>query len=185
MSTQGLITTLTNAVNARRKKWAVMRGRIALSAMQNFSFLLEHRGYTGSLSFNHDHGKLTVTVRTNEDAMKEATGKKGRNKDPKSLSGGEKSFSTICLLLSLWAAMGSPIRALDEFDVFMDSVNRTLSMEIMVTAARDEVKCQYILISPQSMMNVAMGPDVHVVKMYDPDRKWANGQTTLDAHVIR
>jgi len=30
------------------------------------------------------------------------------------LSGGEKSFSTICLLLSLWEAMGAPIRCLDE-----------------------------------------------------------------------
>ncbi|CAG8747645.1 15581_t:CDS:1, partial [Dentiscutata heterogama] len=32
------------------------------------------------------------------------------DKDPKSLSGGEKSFSTICLLLALWEAMGCPIR---------------------------------------------------------------------------
>jgi chromosome segregation ATPase len=40
-------------------------------------------------------------------------------KDPKSLSGGEKSYSTICLLLSLWASMRNPFRALDEFDVFM------------------------------------------------------------------
>lgn len=37
----------------------------------------------------------------------------------KSLSGGEKSFSTICLLLSLWDNMTVPFRALDEFDVFM------------------------------------------------------------------
>jgi chromosome segregation ATPase len=32
----------------------------------------------------------------------------------KTLSGGEKSFSQVCLLLSLWEAMGSPIRCLDE-----------------------------------------------------------------------
>lgn len=35
----------------------------------------------------------------------------------KTLSGGEKSFSQICLLLALWEAMGSPIRCLDELYV--------------------------------------------------------------------
>ena len=40
------------------------------------------------------------------------TNDKGRQTS--TLSGGEKSFSTICLLIALWDAMGSPIRCLDE-----------------------------------------------------------------------
>jgi chromosome segregation ATPase len=40
----------------------------------------------------------------------EDSAKQQRDKDPKSLSGGEKSFSTICLLLALWEAIGCPIR---------------------------------------------------------------------------
>ena len=46
--------------------------------------------------------------------MNPAGSERGTRKDPKSLSGGEKSFTQVCMLLSVWEAMGSPIRALDE-----------------------------------------------------------------------
>jgi chromosome segregation ATPase len=95
------------------------------------------------------------------------------------LSGGEKSFSTICLLLALWEAMGSPVRCLDEFDVFMDQINRDVSMNMMVGAARRAVSRQFILITPQSMNNANIGDDVTIHKMSDPER----GQTTLTQFV--
>ena len=73
-----------------------------------------------------------MQVQTDDQAIKKATGG-NRDKDPRVLSGGEKSFSTICLLLSLWESIGCPLRCLDEFDVFMDAVNRRISMKMMVS----------------------------------------------------
>lgn len=77
-----------------------------------FGFHLSTRSFTGKLQFNHDKNLLNLRVQTDDIAA----GTQGnRQKDAKSLSGGEKSFSTICLLLTMWEAVGCPVRCLDEF----------------------------------------------------------------------
>ena len=68
--------------------------------------------------FDHAAGTLVLKVQTDEAAAMAGT---QREKDTKSLSGGEKSYAQMCLLLALWESIGSPIRCLDEFDVFMDA----------------------------------------------------------------
>ena len=65
----------------------------------------------------------------------------------------------------MWEAMGAPVRCLDEFDVFMDSVNRDVSMEMLIRFARDSVGKQFILITPQNMGKVNVhDEDITVVK---------------------
>ena len=153
----------------RRERWALFRKYIAHKARVQFAYLLSERQFKGDIHI--DHKAKTLSIAVEPDITK--VGSKGRQ--TRTLSGGEKSFSTICLLLSLWEAMGSPIRCLDEFDVFMDNVNRDVSMKMMIAAARRAVSRQFILITPQAMANVQIGTDVKIHKMSDPER----GQRTI------
>ncbi|KAI3653288.1 hypothetical protein MP228_001235 [Amoeboaphelidium protococcarum] len=188
-----LIQKLRHAYITRMASLKKFKENIAVRAGQAFCWLLRHRQYVGYLKFDHEKKRLIVHVETGGKGDQQETtatqveeNRKAarRKKDPKSLSGGEKSFATVCLLLALWEAMGCTIRALDEFDVFMDTVNRKLSMDLLIGTARDSLRTQYILITPQSMgSNVVTGPDIKVIRMEDPERRWQGGQQVLDRYM--
>ncbi|RKP07454.1 hypothetical protein THASP1DRAFT_17035 [Thamnocephalis sphaerospora] len=137
---------LRNALSLRVKRLEAYKHMVAKRARHNFLWNLAQRGYTGKLDFDHKNRRLTPRVQTDEHVQDRTA-----EKDPRSLSGGEKSFSTICLLLALWESMGCPIRGLDEYDVFMDAVNRSISTRMIVDSARLAQRTQFILITPQSM----------------------------------
>jgi chromosome segregation ATPase len=61
-------------------------------------------------------------------------------------------------------------------DVFMDSVNRERSMQMIIQAARRSIGRQFIFITPQSMNNVQLADDVKIIRMSDPERN----QTALN-----
>ncbi|EKM51961.1 uncharacterized protein PHACADRAFT_102496 [Phanerochaete carnosa HHB-10118-sp] len=161
--------SLRKSIRVRLARWHEFRRHIALRCKIYFSYHLSNRGYFGKVLFDHVGGTLQLKVQTDDQA---GTQGGNREKDPRSLSGGEKSFSTICLLLSLWESIGCPIRCLvvDEFDVFMDAVNRRISMRMMIDTANASDRKQYILITPQDMTNIQIGKTVRVHRMSDPER---------------
>ncbi|KAK3704529.1 Structural maintenance of chromosomes protein 6 [Vermiconidia calcicola] len=155
---------LKDTLKYRHFRWKMFRKMISSRARITFMYLLSERQFRGRVIMNHGDKELDIKVEPDLSRSSD------HGRETKTLSGGEKSFSTICLLLSIWEAMGSPIRCLDEFDVFMDNVNRATSMTMMIQAARQNVGRQFILITPQSMNNVDFGDDVKVHKMTDPER---------------
>ncbi|KXN81796.1 Structural maintenance of chromosomes protein 6 [Leucoagaricus sp. SymC.cos] len=164
------VTTLNKRLEKslikRYARWEGFRRHIALRTKVVFQYHLSQRGYFGKLLFDHEKRQLVLKVQTDDQASQADQ----KEKDPRSLSGGEKSFSTICLLLALWESIGCPIRCLDEFDVFMDAVNRRISMKMMIDTANASNQKQYILITPLDMSNVSWGTSVRVHRMSDPQR---------------
>ena len=87
----------------------------------NFTLQLSARNYVGKLDFNHKDKVLLIVVNPDSRASAAAL---DVQRDIRSLSGGEKSYSSVSFILALWESMNPPFRVLDEFDVFMDAVNR-------------------------------------------------------------
>ncbi|KAK6352692.1 Structural maintenance of chromosomes protein 6 [Orbilia blumenaviensis] len=163
---------LQQAFEERMERWSYFRKYISVQSRYQFRFLMSEREFDGKLAFDHKRGVLQLRVQPSQQAT-------DTQRNAKTLSGGEKSFSQICLLLALWEAMGSPFRCLDEFDVFMDAVNRGVSMGLIIKAARNSVGKQFILITPQdvSTKGIDETADVRIVRMPDPERN----QTRLQA----
>lgn len=122
-----LLRLLKYSFSLRMKQFRKFQRHISARSRINFNYLLSERAFRGKLEIDHKAKLLDVHVEPDETS----NNKKGRQ--TKTLSGGEKSFSSICLLLSLWEAMGAPLRCLDEFDVFMDDVNRDVSTKMIVS----------------------------------------------------
>ena len=122
-----LLALLKASFKQRMIMFRYFRRHISSRSRIMFNYLLSERAFRGALSIDHKHKMLDVRVEPDD------TKKSGKGRNTKTLSGGEKSFSSICLLLSLWEAMGAPLRCLDEYDVFMDDVNRDVSARMIVS----------------------------------------------------
>ena len=102
-----IVQALKKSLMIRMDRWHEFRRHIALRCKLVFQYHLSERGYYGKVLFDHVNQTLQLKVQTDDQTLTQ-----GRDKDPRSLSGGEKSFSTLCLLLSLWDSIGCPIRCL-------------------------------------------------------------------------
>ena len=110
---------MNDAMLLRGDKIKDFRKYIAIRAKFAFHQYLLERQYEGALGFDHKERKLVLSIKTTD---QELTKKGNQRKDTKSLSGGEKSFSTVAFFLSLWEAIESPIRCLVSLFSF-DSVS--------------------------------------------------------------
>ena len=98
---------LGQMLQQRKTGFKTIRLNTCKNINRNFSTLLCVRGYIGKLEFDHKDSILNIQVNPNSNA-------KGAGLDisrnVRSLSGGEKSYSSVSLVLALWNAMTPPFR---------------------------------------------------------------------------
>ncbi|OAG31088.1 hypothetical protein NEDG_01862 [Nematocida displodere] len=138
-----------------------MKLEMSERASETFQNLMTMREYTGNLLFNHETEELDLSV---------VVAKNSRG-STSTLSGGERSFASICLLLSLWPLISSPIRILDEFDVFMDGLNRKAALHLVMDVSRS-LPSQVILITPLGITDIPV--DIcQVITLKSPEKEEA------------
>lgn len=116
--------------------WKKLKDKIG----NGFQKFLRGRNFSGKVMINDDKKTLQI------EAAPEASSNRGIS----TLSGGEKSFTQIALLMSIWKAMSVGLVALDEYDVFMDKINRSFSLHLLAkTVDRGNMQC--LIITPQDV----------------------------------
>uniref|UniRef100_A0A8C1PF28 Structural maintenance of chromosomes protein 6 n=1 Tax=Cyprinus carpio TaxID=7962 RepID=A0A8C1PF28_CYPCA len=160
---EAFIRQLSEIMNSRHNVYSELRMYLSVRCKYYFDSMLSQRGYIGKMTFDHKNETLSISVQPGE-------GGKASLSDMRSLSGGERSFSTVCFVLSLWAIAEAPFRALDEFDVYMDMVNRRISMDMMLKIAASQRYRQFIFLTPQSMSSLPDNRLIRILRLSDPDR---------------
>ncbi|KFQ68160.1 Structural maintenance of chromosomes protein 6, partial [Phaethon lepturus] len=163
------IRLLEEIMTQRFKIYRQFLRLLSLRCKLYFDHLLRIRACSGKILFDHKNETLSITVQPREED-------KAALNDVRSLSGGERSFSTVCFILSLWSITESPFRCLDEFDVYMDMVNRRIAMDMILKVADSQQHRQFILLTPQSMSSLPTSSRIRILRMQDPER----GQRTLN-----
>ncbi|GLH00532.1 Structural maintenance of chromosomes protein 6 [Gryllus bimaculatus] len=119
----------------------------------------------GSMDFDDSARTLNVEI---------APAQETERRETKSLSGGERSYSTVSFILSLWECVEPPFYFMDEFDVFMDKVNRRIVINNLIWYAQQNKKHQYVFLTPQDTSQITTSEDVTIYRLDDPERTAAN-----------
>ncbi|ETV90947.1 hypothetical protein H310_14361 [Aphanomyces invadans] len=152
----------------RKLKWAALRKEIATRTSMGFNKYMKHRNFAGKLKFHHDDQRLDIAVVANDGGTKLSI-----VNDMKQLSGGERSYTQVALLMALGECIECPFRVMDEFDVFMDSINRTQTLQLLIDTAKTEKTKQFIFVTPNDLSSIREDRMVKIQKLQPPRDRFA------------
>eukprot|EP00210_Caulerpa_lentillifera_P003082 g2944.t1 len=115
--------------------------KMAKRVSDHFKKYMRKRGHSGQIKIDHANMRVQILVRP--------AGQQHGSTDMATLSGGERSYTTVSLLMSFASVVSSPFHCMDEFDVFTDVMTKHYSMKILLeTAATEKFNSQFIFFSP-------------------------------------
>ncbi|XP_027028107.2 structural maintenance of chromosomes protein 6 [Tachysurus fulvidraco] len=158
------IDRLDNIMTDRQARYKTLRRSLSVRCKLYFNNFLIKLNCCGSMMFDHNNETLSISV-------KPPGQENDKINDMRSLSGGERSFSTVCFILSLWEITESPFRCLDEFDVYMDMHNRRISLDLLLELSERQHLRQFIFITPLSTSHLPKSNHIKIHQLQDPDRE--------------
>lgn len=124
-----------------------------LKVIESFDLVLLIRKIKGQLIINSEEQSMTITM--------------FENISTSCASGGERTFATVALILALWSNMQLPFYSIDEYDVYMDNVNRLATTQLLMMAI-EQRKNQFIFLTPQDISHIKKNHNIKIVKLKEP-----------------
>lgn len=137
---------------------------MSLRCKHKFNVLMALRNYTAEAVIDHKEKTLELKVIPRDSNVANAVS------NTKALSGGERSYSTVAFLISLWSCVDHPFYFLDEYDVFSDEHNRHMMTKLLFNEADKKRYRQYGFLTPQDFSNIQASDTITIHKLQDPDR---------------
>ncbi|GAX84013.1 hypothetical protein CEUSTIGMA_g11438.t1 [Chlamydomonas eustigma] len=144
------VDALRAALTKRQNDYERMKDHVRDDVSNRFNGLMYRRSHLGRVEVNEENQELVLMVQVkgaNDKTSKPVT-------DLKQLSGGERSYTTVSFLLAVGNYSECPFKCMDEFDVFMDPVNRRVATETLLEAAFLNASIQHIFLTPQDIQTV-------------------------------
>ncbi|XP_018567595.1 structural maintenance of chromosomes protein 6 [Anoplophora glabripennis] len=154
------VQELITAMERRNRHYKLTENHFIDIIKHSFRKILEARQFEGTIEINMREKKLELIVIPQHGSQGLTT--------TSNLSGGERSFSTVAFLYSLWHCMEFPFYFLDEFDVYMDKLNRTKVIDILLHHAKSKPELQFVFLTPQDVSFI--NKDVSILRLQDPER---------------
>lgn len=141
-----------------------LRQHMSLRCKEKFHRLMALRNYSAEADIDHGEKTLELKVIPRDSQVSNAVS------NTKSLSGGERSYSTVAFLIALWSCVDHPFYFLDEYDVFSDEQNRHMMTMLLFDEASRKKDKQFGFLTPQDFSNIQASDTITIHKLQDPER---------------
>ncbi|KAL1512549.1 hypothetical protein ABEB36_002130 [Hypothenemus hampei] len=151
---------LNKAVELRQKHYKLSENYFITFMKHSFKKVLDFRQFKGTIKIDMEKKLLDLVVMPQQGSQGVTV--------TSNLSGGERSFSTVAFLYALWQCMDFPFYFLDEFDVYMDKLNRSKVIDILLHHANSKPDLQFVFLTPQDVSFLKQ--NVSILRLEDPER---------------